>query len=66
MEIMSYLSFFIIGAYAFNFTCLKEIFLRHSRWVLLVSLLLFIAYMLNQYLYSPQQLDVMIKALLGL
>lgn len=65
MEMMSYLPFFILGAYAFKFTCLKAIFLRRSRWVLLVSLLLFVAYMLNQHLYGPQQLDVMIKALLG-
>lgn len=56
MEMMSYLPFFILGAYAFKFTCLEEIFLRPSRWVLLVSLLLFVAYMLNQHLYGPQQL----------
>lgn len=68
METMFYLPFFILGAYAFKFTCLKETFLRRSLWVLLVSLLLFVAHMLNQHLLALNsymvELDVVIKALL--
>ena len=48
METMFYLPFFILGAYAFKYVWLKEIFLRRSPLALLGSLLLFIAYMLNQ------------------
>ncbi|MGO2570601.1 MAG: glucans biosynthesis protein MdoC, partial [Serratia proteamaculans] len=70
METMFYLPFFILGAYAFKYVWLKEIFLKPSLWSLLGSLLLFIAYMLNQkYLAHSSymfELEVVIKTLLGI
>ncbi|CAI0769243.1 glucans biosynthesis protein MdoC [Serratia quinivorans] len=70
METMFYLPFFILGAYAFKYVWLKEIFLKPSVWSLLGSLLLFIAYMLNQkYLAHSSymfELEVLIKTLLGI
>lgn len=70
METMFYLPFFILGAYAFKYVWLKEIFLKPSIGSLLGSLLLFIAYMLNQkYLAHSSymfELEVVIKTLLGI
>ncbi|CAI0715292.1 Glucans biosynthesis protein C [Serratia entomophila] len=70
METMFYLPFFILGAYAFKYVWLKEIFLRRSPLALLGALLLFIAYMLNQKLLAHSsymfELEVVIKSLLGI
>ena len=70
METMFYLPFFILGAYAFKYVWLKEIFLKPSAWSLLGSVLLFIAYMLNQkYLAHSSymfELEVLIKTVLGI
>ncbi|AVU30057.1 glucans biosynthesis protein MdoC [Serratia marcescens] len=70
METMFYLPFFILGAYAFKYVWLKEIFLRRSPLALLGSLLLFIAYMLNQKLLAHSsymfELEVVIKTLMGI
>jgi len=70
METMLYLPFFILGAYAFKYVWLKEIFLRRSPLALLGALLLFIAYMLNQKLLAHSsymfELEVVIKSLLGI
>ena len=70
METMFYLPFFILGAYAFKYVWLKEIFLKPSLGALLGSLLLFIAYMLNQKFLAHSsymfELEVLIKTLLGI
>jgi glucan biosynthesis protein C len=70
METMFYLPFFILGAYAFKYVWLKEIFLRRSPLALLGALLLFIAYMLNQKLLAHSsymfELEVVIKSLSGI
>ncbi|CAI2511293.1 Glucans biosynthesis protein C [Serratia ficaria] len=70
METLFYLPFFILGAYAFKYVWLKEVFLRRSPLALLGSLLLFIAYMLNQKLLADSsymfELEVVIKTLLGI
>ncbi|WP_421416233.1 glucans biosynthesis protein MdoC [Serratia plymuthica] len=70
METMFYLPFFILGAYAFKYVWLKEIFLKPSPLAVLGSLLLLIAYMLNQKLLAHSsymfELEIVIKTLLGI
>ncbi|EFE94127.1 glucans biosynthesis protein MdoC [Serratia odorifera] len=70
METLFYLPFFVLGAYAFKYAWLKDIFLKPSPWAVLGSLLLFIAYMLNQKLLAHSdfmfEIEIIIKALLGI
>lgn len=70
METLFYLPFFILGAYAFKYAWLKEIFLKPSWPAVIGSLLLLIAYMLNQKLMAHSsylfELEVLIKTLLGI
>ncbi|WP_421081807.1 glucans biosynthesis protein MdoC [Serratia fonticola] len=69
METLFYLPFFIVGAYAFKYPWLKAVFLKPSWPAVLGSLLLFVAYMLNQKLLAHSsfgfELEIMIKAVLG-
>ncbi|MDQ9127358.1 glucans biosynthesis protein MdoC [Serratia fonticola] len=69
METLFYLPFFIVGAYAFKYPWLKAVFLKPSWPTVLGSLLLFVAYMLNQKLLAHSsfgfELEIMIKAVLG-
>ncbi|MFN3068777.1 glucans biosynthesis protein MdoC [Serratia sp. ASV30] len=69
METLFYLPFFIAGAYAFKYPWLKAVFLKPSWPAVLGSLLLFVAYMLNQKLLAHSsfgfELEIMIKAVLG-
>lgn len=70
METLFYLPFFIVGAYAFKYPWLKSLFLTPSWPALLGSLLLLIAYMLNQQLLAQSsymfELEVLIKTVLGI
>ncbi|VTR47689.1 Glucans biosynthesis protein C [Serratia fonticola] len=52
METLFYLPFFIVGAYAFKYSWLKAVFLKPSWPAVLGSLLLLVAYMLNQKLLA--------------
>lgn len=69
METLFYLPFFIVGAYAFKYSWLKAVFLKPSWPAVLGSLLLLVAYMLNQKLLAHSsfgfELEIMIKAVLG-
>jgi glucan biosynthesis protein C len=70
METLFYLPFFIVGAYAFKYPWLKAVFLKPSWPAVLGSLVLFIAYMLNQKLLASSsfgfELEIMIKTVLGI
>ncbi|MDN5681554.1 MAG: acyltransferase family protein, partial [Ewingella sp.] len=70
MQTLFYLPFFVIGAFAFKFTWLKELFIKPSGWAGVVSLFLFVAYMFNQHVNTPQlysmELDAIITSLLGI
>lgn len=69
METLFYLPFFIVGAYAFKYPWLKAVFLKPSWPAVLGSLLLFVAYMLNQKLLADSsnmfELEIVIKSVLG-
>lgn len=69
METLFYLPFFILGAYAFKYSWLKALFLKPSWPAVLGSLLLLVAYMLNQKLLAHSsfgfELEIVIKAVLG-
>ncbi|MFI8418070.1 glucans biosynthesis protein MdoC [Serratia sp. NPDC078593] len=71
METLFYFPFFLLGAYAFKYAWLKAIFINPSPWAVLGSLLLLIAYMLNQKLFAHSHFNVMfeveilIKAVMG-
>ncbi|MFZ4832776.1 glucans biosynthesis protein MdoC [Rouxiella sp. Mn2063] len=70
MQTLFYLPFFLIGACAFKFASLKEMFLRPSATAGVVSIFLFVAYMINQHINTPElysmELDAIITALLGI
>ncbi|RLM10311.1 glucans biosynthesis protein MdoC [Gibbsiella quercinecans] len=70
METLFYLPFFILGAYAFKYVWLKEIFLKPCLPAALGSLALLAAYMLNQSLLAQSDymfdLDILIKSVLGI
>jgi len=70
MQTLFYLPFFLIGACAFKFASLKEMFLRPSATAGVVSIFLFVAYMINQHVNTPElysmELDAIITALLGI
>ncbi|TQI80186.1 glucan biosynthesis protein C [Serratia fonticola] len=70
METLFYLPFFILGAYAFKYPWLKAIFLKPSWPAVLGSLLLLIAYMLNQKWLAHSsysfELEILIKTVLGI
>lgn len=70
METLFYLPFFILGAYAFKYVWLKEIFLKPCLPATLGSLALLAAYMLNQSLLAQSDymfdLDILIKSVLGI
>ncbi|GAA3888795.1 glucans biosynthesis protein MdoC [Gibbsiella dentisursi] len=70
METLFYLPFFILGAYAFKYVWLKEIFLKPCLPAALGSLALVAAYMLNQSLLAQSDymfdLDILIKSVLGI
>ncbi|WP_422527887.1 glucans biosynthesis protein MdoC [Serratia fonticola] len=70
METLFYLPFFILGAYAFKYSWLKALFLKPSWPAVLGSLLLLVAYMLNQKLLAHSsfgfELEIMIKTVIGI
>jgi len=70
MQTLFYLPFFVIGAFAYKFAWLKELFIKPSAWAGVASLFLFVAYMLNQHVNTPQlysmELDAIITYLLGI
>lgn len=70
METLFYLPFFILGAYAFKYVWLKEIFLKPCLPAALGSLALLAAYMLNQSLLAQSDymfdVDILIKSVLGI
>lgn len=70
MQTLFYLPFFVIGAFAYKFTWLKELFIKPSAWAGVASLFLFVAYMFNQHVNTPQlysmELDAIITSLLGI
>lgn len=70
METLFYLPFFILGAYAFKYAWLKEIFLKPCLPAALGSLALLAAYMLNQSLLAQSDymfdVDILIKSVLGI
>jgi len=70
MQTLFYLPFFLIGACAFKFASLKEMFLRPSATAGVISIFLFVAYMINQHVNTPElysmELDAIITALLGI
>src|SRR5471032_925036 len=53
MQTLFYLPFFVIGAFAYKFAWLKELFIKPSAWAGVASLFLFVAYMLNQHVNTP-------------
>src|SRR5471030_141227 len=70
MQTLFYLPFFVVGAFAFKFAWLKELFIKPSAWAGVTSLFLFLAYMINQHINTPQlysmELDAIITSLLGI
>ncbi|MGC6386469.1 glucans biosynthesis protein MdoC [Ewingella sp. S1.OA.A_B6] len=70
MQTLFYLPFFVIGAFAYKFAWLKELFIKPSVWAGITSLFLFLAYMINQHINTPQlysmELDAIITSLLGI
>ncbi|MFW5392704.1 glucans biosynthesis protein MdoC [Yersinia sp. 2544 StPb PI] len=69
METLFYLPFFLLGAYSFIYPPLKRVFLTFSPGAFLASVLLFIAYSINQHINTAEffafELDLIIKALMG-
>lgn len=69
METLFYLPFFLLGAYSFIYPPLKQVFLTFSPGAFLASVLLFIAYVVNQHINTAAffsfELDLIIKALMG-
>ncbi|CNH19273.1 glucans biosynthesis protein MdoC [Yersinia pekkanenii] len=69
METLFYLPFFLLGAYSFIYPTLKQVFLTFSPGSLLASILLFIAYYVNQHINTAEffsfELDLIIKVLMG-
>jgi len=70
MQTLFYLPFFIIGAFAYKFAWLKELFIKPSATAGVVSIFLFAAYMFNQHVNTPQlysmEIDAIITTLLGI
>lgn len=70
METVFYLPFFILGAFSFKYTALKELFLKFSYGALISSLILLAAYCFNLQLNTPtyysSELEIMIKMLMGI
>ncbi|WP_411704365.1 glucans biosynthesis protein MdoC [Edaphovirga cremea] len=70
LQSLFYLPFFVIGAYAFKYEWLKQLFLKPSPYAFVGSLLLLIAYVANQHLntkaYFSPELDTIITSLVGI